>query len=358
MRMRYRIRSFAAACCFLSLIPVNADVLTIKNGKKIEGTVLREEGENYVVEVRVTATIRDEKIVPRADVLRIEKTPEYEKAFVEIATLSPAPELLSQEGYEERIEKLKKYIETFSKSNKIAKVEEMIKSLEEELDLIKGGAIKFDEGIISAEQYEANAYEFDARIAEKKIRGAVARRDYLTVLRRFDSYEMSFGVAEGYAALTPLIEQVLVSYSESLAESLASLESRLVSRDSGLARMSAGDRAKSIRALDDEQSQLAARLQEEKAAKVKWITPHAYYKESLEEAVKQAASEIAKLDTFVNVVNTPLAELYRTAWEKLQATEDNQKKQAILDEVKAKNLPESYLEKLIKRAGLTKEVEK
>ena len=355
--MRFRIVSFTAACCLLPLFPVSADVLTLKNGEKIEGTILREEGENYVVEVHVTSKIRDEKIVPRAEVLKIEKTPEYEKAFTEIEDLCPAPELLAQEGYEERIGTLRKYIEAFPKSPKITKVEEMIKSLEEELDLIKGGAIKFGKEIIPAEQYQANAYEYDALIAEKKIRDSVARRDYLAALRGFDSYETSFGAAEGHAGLAPLMLQVLGAYSESLAESLASLEGRLARRDAGLARMSAADRAKSQRALEEEQSQIAERLKEEKAAKLKWITPHAYHKESLEEAQKQATSEIARLDKLETEGDTPLAELYRMAWEQLQAAADDEEKQAILDDAKAKNLPESYLEKLNKRARIGEEPE-
>ncbi len=355
--MRSRIVSLTAACCSLSLFPVNADVLIMKNGEKIQGTVLREEGDHYVVEVQVAPTIRDEKLVPRAEVSKIEKTPEHEKAFATIADLCPAPELLPEEGYEERIKKLKDYIEAFPGTPKIKHVEGMIKSLEEELALIKEGAIKFGEGIISAEEYEANAYEFDARIAEKKIRDAVTRRDFLGALRGFDSYETNFGTPEGHVGLAPLMLQVLGAYSESVAESLASLENRLATRDAGLARMSAADRAKSQRALEAEQTQIAERLEEEKAAKLKWITPHAYHKESLDEAQKQATAEIARLAKIETEGDTPLAVLYRTAWEKLKAAADDEEKKAILDDAKEKELPEAYLEKLNKRAGIGEESE-
>ncbi len=352
--MRFRNVSLAAACCLLPLFPVSADVLTMKNGEKLEGTILREEGDHYVVEVQVTERIRDEKLVPRAEVKKIEKLPEYEKAFAAIADLSPAPELLSKEGYEERIEKLKEFIEAFPKSPKNSDVEEMIKSLEEEMALIEGGAIKFGEEIISADSYEANAYEYDALIAEKRIRDAVGRRDFLGALRGFDSYETRLGTPEGHAGLSSLMVQVLGAYSTSIAESLAGLESRLAARVSGLARMSPDDRAKSQRALDAELSQLAERFLQEKSERMKWITPHAYHKESLEEAHRQAAAEMTRLDQREPGPEVPLAELYRTAWEKLQAVSDEDKK-LVLEDANAKNLPEAYLAKLRGRAGLPQE---
>jgi hypothetical protein len=327
----------------------------MKNGEKIEGTVLREEGENYVVEVHVTSRIRDEKMIPRADVVRIEKTPEFEKAFVEIADLTPAPELLTKEEYEDRIKKLKDYIEAFPESPKNKKVEEMIGILEEELLLIKDGGFKLGEDIIDAEEYEANAYEYDALIAEKKIRDAVARRDYLGALRGFDSYETALGTAEGHAGLASLMLQVLGAYSESLAESLSSIDSRLAAREAGLARMSPAGRAKSLRALEAEQAQLEERLQQEKTAKIKWITPNAYHKGSLEEAQRQATAEIARLDKLETENDTLLSELYRTAWEKLEAATDDLEKKTIIEAAKENNLPEAYLEKLHKRAGLTEE---
>lgn len=352
--MRFRFAPLSAACCLLSLLPAGADVLTMKNGEKIEGTILREEGANYVVEVNVTSRIRDEKIIPRADVLKIEKTPEHEKAFAAIADLAPAPELLEADAYVERINKLREYVTAFPKAPKTPHVEGMIKALEEEMELIKGGAIKFGEGIIPAEQYQANAFEIDARIAEKKIREAIARRDYLGALRGFDTYETTFGSTDGHANLAPLIMQVLGAYNESISESLASFDTRMAARKAGLARMAPGDRAKSERALESEQKDLAERLQKEKDAKIKWVTPSAFLKESLDEAQKQAVAELSRLEKLEKENDTPLAELYRKVWHLLESAADDEERNTILEEAKEKNLPATYLDKLRDRAEFLK----
>jgi hypothetical protein len=148
--------------------------------------------------------------------------------------------------------------------------------------------------------------------------------------------------------------KVLEAYRTSIEESLAGLESRLALRASGLARMSPNDRAKSQRAIDDELLQAAERFLKEKSGQMKWITPHAYYKESLEEAQRQATAEAARLDQREPEPGVLLAELYRTAWEKLEAGTDEDKK-LVLEDAEAKKLPEYYLAKLRGRAGLPKE---
>lgn len=352
--MRFRKVSIAIACCSLSLFPVSADIILMKNGEKLEGNVLREEGDDYVVEIQVTTSIRDEKLIPRAEVLKIEKVPEFEKAFTAIVDLCPAPELLSVEGYEERINKLRGYIEAFPKSPKNPKVVVMIKTLEEEMALIKGGAVKFGEEIISAENYEANAYGYDALIAEKRIRVSVTKRDFLGALRGFDSYETSLGSPEGYAGLSSLMVQVLEAYRVSIEESLAGIEGRVAARMSGLARMSPKDRTKSLRAIDTELSQVEERFLQEKSGQMKWITPHAFHKESLEEAQRQVTTEMTRLEQREPEPGVLPAEFYRSAWAKLEVGTDEDKK-LVLEDAKAKKLPESYLAKLRVRAGLPQE---
>ena len=352
--MRFRKVSIVIACCSLSLNPVSADMIMMKNGEKLEGNVLREEVDGYVVEIQVTNSIRDEKFVPRAEVLKIEKMPEYEKAFTAIVDLCPAPELLSVEGYEERIIKFREYIEAFPKSPKNSNVEAIIKTLEEELALIKGGAVKFGEEIISAENYEANAFGYAALIAEKKIRDSVTKRDFLGALRGFDTYETSLGTPEGYASLSALMVQVLEAYRVRIEESLAGLDGRLAARMSGLARMTPKDRAKSQRAIDAELSQVEQRFLQEKSGQMKWITPHAYHKESLEEARRQVTAEMTRLKQRESEPEVLLAELYRIAWAKLESGTDEDKK-LVLEDAKAKKLPESYLAKLRGRAGFPQE---
>lgn len=349
--MKFLTPSLTIASVLLFSAGARADVITLKNGEKLVGNIISDDEEQLVVEVNVTASIRDEKIIPRAEVQRIELESEDSRAFRKIQDLVPTPELLSKESYEARIEMLEGFLKNYTDSSKAGDVKQMIDILEEELMVIAQGGIKFGEGMIAPEEYAANAYGNDTRIAEKRIKEAVARMDLLVALRLSDRYEETFGESEGLPVIAALMRQVLRAYRANLSESLESFESRLLKRETGLERMTPEDRVGTELAILEENESIAKRFATEKAARVKWVTPDAFHKESIDEALRQIASEIIRLEREIPVPETPLAEVYRSAWKTISSGTDEEK-MAALDDAKAKRLPEQYLLKLRERAGV------
>ena len=346
--------SLLAATCLLFSHAAPADIIVLKGGEKLDGQILREVDGKYVVEVRVSASIKDEKIIPRADVVRIEKEAEDEKAFRGIADLVPAPDLLSLEKYVTRIEKLEAFLKDYPDSIRAKRVKEMLETLGVEHDLVVAGGFKLGGEPVTGEEYIADALAHDSRIAEKKIEDAVARGDYLPALRMYDEYEVTFGDTERRAGLGALMLQVMGAYRSKVTESLASLESRLKAREEGLKRMSPEDRLNSERAIREETESLKKRFADEKAARVKWITPDAFHKESMDETLRLITLETTRLERTVAAPGAPLAEIYRDSWEKLAGGTDAEKK-AVIDAAKAKRLPEAYIAKLLERAALPEE---
>lgn len=349
MRFRNLLLLAASWLQFSHIAP--ADIIVLKSGEKLSGEILREVDGKYVVEVRVSASIKDEKIIPRADVTRIEKEAEDEKAFRSIADLVPAPDLLSLENYVVRIEKLESFLKNHPNSVRAKQVKQMLDTLGVEHDLVMAGGFKLGNELVTSEDYSADALAHDSRIAEKKIRDAVARGDFLAALRMHDEYELNFGVSERSADLSALIVQVMGAYQSKVAESLASLESRLQEREDGLMRMSPEDKLKSERAIREETEALQKRFADEKAARVKWITPDAFVKESMTETLRLITLETARLERKSVDPGDSLAEIYRDSWEKLSGGTDLEKK-AVLDAAKSKRLPEIYLAKLRERSAL------
>jgi hypothetical protein len=352
--MKLRIPPLAAATCFLLVNFALADTIFLKDGGKIEGTLVREDDDNYVMEVQVSGTIRDEKVVPRGDVLRFEKEKPDLKAFREIDSLFPTPDLLRKEAYEGRIEKLGEFLKEFPASGMVPKVKDMLDILNGELAIVTAGGIKLGGEMIEAEDYDANAYEYDVRIAETRIKSSVKRRDFLGSLRKFDEYEPRFGVSQSRNDLAALMVQVLLAYNTTIEESLATIDVRLKNRSSGLEIMSAEDRAKTERALEEQMAGIKDRYVEEKTSLMKWITPDSLYKESLENAKRQITAELTRLATPAAVPEVPLTEVYRTSWELLLEGTDEEKR-AVIEDAKLKRLPEFYLSKLRERAVFAEE---
>ncbi len=342
-----------AAAVWLSCLQLSpADTIVLNNGEKIEGKILRETDGNYVVEVKVSETIRDEKTIPKSDVKSIDKETEEDKAFKEIEAFVPTPELLSKTGYEARIEKVEAFINTYPKSAKLSGAKKIHDYLTEEYATVQNGGIKFGEEMVSADDYMANSYEYDATIEGKRIKELVGRRDFLAALRAFSEYDQTFSGAAGRDEVATLMKQVLAAYGSSIDASLASLDMRLEKRESGLATMAPEDRAQTKRALADQEARIVARYEKEKADREQWITPDALHKASLDEARRQVETEMKRLETKrENKFETPVAESYRVAWGKLSGGTDEEKRE-VVNNAKSNGVPEPYLEKLRERAGI------
>ncbi len=346
------------ASCLCAIQSAPADTVVLKNGEKIEGKVVREDDVNYVVEVKVTNTIRDEKKIPKADVESIVKVSEDMKDFAKIEGFVPTPELLDVAGYESRIAGIEAFIKDHPDSGKASKAKEMLVVLKEELETVRAGGIKFGEEMVSAEDYLANAYEYDAMIAAIRIKEAVGRRDLLSALRLFTEYDRNFADAAGRADTVSLIRQVLAAYITNIDESLASIDTRLEKRTSGLAQMSVEDRTNTERALKEQQDRIEQRFAGEKESKETWVTPDAFHKESLDEARRQADGEMKRLEAppTQNSIEVPMEETYRVAWGNLSGGTDEEKKTMIAG-LKTARMPDKYIALLTERAGLEAEQE-
>ena len=319
----------------------------------MEGSILREDAANYYIQVHVTATIKEEKVVAKADVKSVEKESPEDKDFVEISKLIPAPDLLEAEGYAARIASAEKFLEKYPAGSQKKAVEDIIVELKSEMETVSAGGAKMGGLMIKPEEYAANAYAFDEQIAAQRITDAIGRRDFLTSLRRFEDYDADFSQAAGRAEVVDQIKQVLAAFGASLEESLSSFEMRMERRDVGLMRMSGEDRAQTKSALDERHAETEAKFQAEKNSKEVWVTPDVNHKESLTESMRQVNATKRRLESSktMNAPEKSLEDVYRDTWTALGSGDETEKK-TILDGARRAKLPEIYLEKLTERAGI------
>ncbi|MEP2775136.1 MAG: PTPDL family protein [Luteolibacter sp.] len=330
-----------------------ADIIFLKSGESIEGTILSEDAEKYIIQVNVTKSIKDEKTVAKADVKRVDRETADAKEFGSISRLVPAPDLLTVEEYAARIAKFAEFIETYPNSPLKKQAEVRIEELKAEMEVIEAGGAKMGGLIISPEEYAANAYSLDNQIAAKRINDAVGRRDFLSALRLFSEYEKDYSECVGRPEVVEKMQQVLAVYGASLQENLDSYDKRMEMRATGLERMSAEDRAQTQKALEEQQAKIDERFDAEKASQEKWITPDSNHKESLSEAMRQVESEMTRLESSkaIPAPETPPGQVYRETWIAVGSGDDESKK-AALDVASRAKLPAIYLEKLTQRAGI------
>ncbi|MCX6875843.1 MAG: hypothetical protein NTW21_18840 [Verrucomicrobia bacterium] len=321
-----------------------ADTFTLKDGKVLEGKILRTEGNVYVIEYQVTPSIKDIRKVPKAEVVKIVTEKLDEKAFVAIAKLVPTPDLLTADGYKQRLLEVKAFVTKYPKSAKLKAAEAVAKQLTEEAAEVEAGGRKLQGLMIKGADYRANAFDLDARVLEAKIRDAAKKSQWLAALRAFAELDKEYQAAACYREVLPVVVKSLQTFRAQVFASLSTFDARMEKQAADLEKMAPEDRANSTRELAAQAAELEAKYQLEKSSGQPWVTPHPSHKQSMEDDHTLAESELQRLTT-----PPPAADggrVFRNAWKLLRSDADADAVEKALAEAQAAALPERYLKLL------------
>ena len=351
---------FVVACaCFAVPCPLLADIFVMKSGKEIEGQLLAEEENGYRVEVKVTASIKDERVIPKDEVREVRRVSVANDDFAKISKLVPVPDLLSNRDYERRIREVEKYLNTKPEPTDSDKAREILATLKREANEVLTGALKISGKMVSTDDYRLDAYDMDARVAEIRIRRMVEAGAYIEALRAYEVFEKDFSNSEVRGNLLPLMRQVVRAHVSELDDMLSTLDARIREREIGLQRMSAIARRDAELAIADEAAQLETINKAEKDAKAAWLTVDPFSKKSLEESLSHARKEEAK---FAAVGTQKAAEggrIFRDALRLIRSADKNSPSiAAAIEMVKAAMLPERYMALLQAEADAKPEPQK
>ncbi len=337
-----KTRLLPIAIALLALVPhLMAETLVLKDGTEIEGTILRETDDSYVVEVPFSRSIKEERVVPKDQVARIRRAQPDLVAFEAIKDLAPAPDLLDAADYGRRIASIEKFLKEHRQSGKYDEARKMLGVLKSEANEIHAGGIKLGGRIIPAEEYRANRLEIDARIEESLIRGLIDKGDLLSALRKFNSFETDFRGTRPHTDLLPLIQRAIRSHLAQTEVLLADHDRRIAEREAGLQRMPRDERRVTQAAIDDENRALEARFKAEKDARIGWVTVDPYFKPAMSETLTYGRRELDRLSAASSATTTDLGELFRETLRKIQSGADDAK--ASIDKARSARMPEKYL---------------
>lgn len=354
-----KTRTHAVLLFSLSLaLPSMADTFTLKDGKQLNARVIREDATSYVLEVQVTKTIKDERTVAKADVVKIERERPDLIAFEKLAKLKEVPDLTPASEYDQRIQTVETFLKEHKASSKYEEAKAVAEFLKKEANEILAGGIKLNGAIITADQYQSNRYELDARSQAVRIRRAIDAKQFLPALRSFGEFGKEFRNTEAYRELLPTILQVTKSYLGEVGQLSATYETRLKEREVGLQRMNQSDRSVAESAIREENTALEEQLKSEKEARVGWVTVHPFLKASLDDTLNFGKQELSRLSAPPSGTPVDAGKLYRDTLSMIQNKGGDASAVGIaLNNAKNAQIPARYIERLesaAKSAGLAK----
>ena len=333
-------------------IPAAADIITLKDGTKLDAEILSKTLEEYELEVSVTSSIKERRTVKRSDVVDVETVNAADSIFEEkIAGLVPIPPYTPLEDYDERIEMINKFLVPHEMTAAGTKAKRMLKELTEERDFIKKGGIKTSlegDGMIDAETRKANALEIDSQIEGAKFQSYVQNRNFLAALRQYDILEGDFFATQAHRDSMVLMSRLSNVYATLLERDLASLEDKMVRREEAFDRLSSSDQSRAMQAEEQRRANFDRLWAKEEEDGQLWFTVDPQNASSLEGAIDSLAKEAERVAA-VNeeMIGVPvMGELYREGW--IAATEKKQVElESILDQMEEIGVKEDYLNRLI-----------
>lgn len=341
----------------LASLPLLADAetLVLNDGKLLEGHIIEETATDYLIEIQVTASIKDRRRVSKQDVKTVTLPDPATLALEEILKATPMPDNSSVEQYDALIDtKILPFLKNFPKSPKTKQVGLLRDELTVERNLVASGGLKLKGSTFSAADREANAFDIEAWLAASEIRAKALRGEFTAALRAFETFEQDFSSSTHYRETAQLAERLLGSYREGVQLDLDQLETRQAARERGLARIPLEEQRRSQFLIDEENKAYLALLEREKSSKTQWPSLNPYHPEPMRSTLLTIGTNLARLQAtkFDEISDGGMA--FRDAWRSASQLTSDEDFKAAVDKLVAAKVPERYIHRVVQRAELTK----
>jgi hypothetical protein len=196
-----RIQLLTAICALSTF--AWGDTFTLKSGEKIAGNILSETDKEITVQIAVTATIKDERVIKKADIVGVEKIAPDEQAWPALKALALGEESLELADYTQVITKLGAFASLYPQSTHAAEAKTKLGLFEAEKNRIEAGERKIAGKWLSSEQAEQEKVQIGGSIMLSRMKRFAAAAQYPEAMNMFDVLEKNY---PGTAAMPDAIE--------------------------------------------------------------------------------------------------------------------------------------------------------
>ena len=294
---RYQSAVFALAC---SAGFSHADVVTLKDGKKLEGNILSETPVAIRMRYHLTPKIWDEKDIPRTEIAEggiLKQKPE-EVELIELKKLVPTPDLMTAEKYEQLIQdRLRPFVNRYPGTKEAAEVEKMVAEVQAEKEKVVAGGVKLEGKWLSPDEAKGESLNIKAYALRAAILEKAEAKDYSGALKEFDklSDPRSGNIASVYyPKAVEEILAVLTKYEAQIEQMIKDQPTLQKMREDNVTKLIEPDLSRMKDAISRELEQWKTTSELERKT-TKWYTPYKYNLESLKTLSTSILTEKSRL---------------------------------------------------------------
>ncbi|NNE90382.1 MAG: hypothetical protein HKN23_01940 [Verrucomicrobiales bacterium] len=296
------LTAVAVALLFTPAV-VQADTITLKDGTVLEGKIVLEADDFVKIEMesKISATIKDSKLVDRKTIASIKKASPDEEAFEKIKNLVPTRSLMPASEYKDKINTgPKAFIEQYPNSVHRSKVDEILTVLTEELDKVERGSQKID-GVWYSPQdrrdfpmfvnAEKRYYAIKTHAGSKNLAG------YIEAMRAFEALEENELGTPAHAKAVKGVKNLLPLLEVQAKRALRNVHVRNEAWEKGKGNLPIDEQQRVIAAKEREEASFKRAAEADRKNGIKWVRVNINSPQSLEACVALIADETARLES-------------------------------------------------------------
>jgi len=286
----------------------------MKDGTVYQGRITYEGDDIVKIEVSISASIKETKILGRGDVAEVKKDAPDDVEFLKLEKLIPTKSLMIASAYQTALDTgPRAFLRSFPDSKHAEKAKAMEKTLLEELDKVERGFIKIEEDWISPQDKKKFAAQVESRIRLHKMR-TVAQfgnyNGYIAAMREFEALEQRYYGTPGFATAVVLASQVIPALGRQLQTMQRDADYRQAQYEQNKANLDATSKALVEQARVREEQAYLAGLEIDKKSGTNWMRLNPNSKASITSYLDFASKELKRVKEYDTKILTTQAEKF------------------------------------------------
>lgn len=310
-----------------TLLPASslrADEIKLKSGQTLNGRITYEAADIVKIEIPISASIKETKIIGRADIETIVKDAPDDVEFNKIQKLVPTASMVNVDAYRKMLETgPDAFLKNFPDSKHLPKVKEIRATLADELDKVERGFMKLEGDWLSPQDKVAYKELVESKIRLLRMESNVKGNNYnnfIAAMREFEVIEENFSGSPAFPKAIELAKQVVPALGRQLQSMAAAVDYQNAEYEKAMAGSTPESRLQLTAAREREDRSYADSVAADKKAGIKWVQFNPRNKQGIEEALRLAATELGRIQAYDTAALTKQAALLVEA-DKLIAAE-------------------------------------
>ena len=274
-----------------------ADTVTLKTGEKVEGKIISETDKEITISVKISAAVTDERVIPKANVAKIDKEQPDELSWQALKNLKLGANSLPAAQYDALIRPLQGFVNEYPKSAHAAEASQLLANFAGEKKRVDDGEVRLGEKWLSTEEVSKERYQINGMLAFQYQRSQRAAGDLIGALNSFDQIEKTLNGAKNFPDAVETARETLTTLKTTVDRAQQMFATRKAEFDAGLANSSALQKPELLAARQKELAQGEAALAAAEKAKIKWPALVVRSDKNLEAIAKKVPTELQRLAT-------------------------------------------------------------